>query len=55
VRSDVLVKRLAQLMSRVAAGERFTTNQAADLLLLPVEVFRCVWAAIPSPQGDELE
>jgi hypothetical protein len=53
MRSDLLVKRLAQLMKRVAAGERFTTSQAAELLHLPVEVFRCVWAAVPSAEGDE--
>jgi hypothetical protein len=51
----VLVKRLAQLMRRVAAGEKLTTSQAADLLYLPVEVFRCVWAAVPSMEGGESE
>jgi hypothetical protein len=55
LRSDVLVKRLAQLMRRVAAGEKLTTSQAADLLYLPVEVFRCVWAAVPSMEGGESE
>jgi hypothetical protein len=44
--SSTLEKRLVQLLSRVASGERFTHRQAADFLYLPVEVFRHVWAAV---------
>jgi hypothetical protein len=53
IASDFLENRLAQLMSRIAYGERFTISEAADFLSLPAEVFRWVWAAVLSTEVAE--
>ena len=53
IRSHILEKRLAQLMRRIADGERFTISEAADFLSLPAEVFRFVWAAVLSTEAAE--
>jgi hypothetical protein len=44
--SDILEQRLAQLLKRIADGEKFTVSEAADFVCLPGEVFRFVWAAL---------
>jgi hypothetical protein len=46
-------KRLLQLLRRIADGEKFTVNEAADVVFLPGEVFRYLWVAVLS--SDELE
>jgi hypothetical protein len=48
--SDILEKRLLQLLMRIADGEEFTVSEAADLLFLPVEVFRHLWVAVLSTE-----
>jgi hypothetical protein len=51
--SDMLEKRLLQLLRRIADGEKFTVNEAADVVFLPGEVIRYLWVAVLS--SDELE
>jgi hypothetical protein len=50
--SDILQKRLHHLLGRMADGEKFTVSEAADLLFLPGEVFRFVWAAVLSTERE---
>ena len=50
LRSDILEKRLFQLLRRIADGEKFTVSQAADLVFLPCEVFRFLWLAVISTE-----
>jgi hypothetical protein len=40
--SDILEKRLHQLLRLIADGEKFTVCEAADFVFLPSEVFRFV-------------
>jgi hypothetical protein len=48
--SHILEKRLLQLLRRIADGEQFTVSKAADLVFLPVEVFRHLWVAVLSTE-----
>jgi hypothetical protein len=50
--SDILEKRLHQLLRRIADGEKFTVSEAADLLSLPGEVFRFLWAEVLSTEHE---
>jgi hypothetical protein len=52
LKSEALEKRLAQLFRRIGNGEDLTVSEAADFLLLPVEVFRHVWAAVLATEHD---
>jgi hypothetical protein len=51
--SDILEKRLLQLLRRIADGEKFTVNEAADVVFLPGEVFRYLWVAALSTDEQE--
>ena len=42
--SDILKKRLHQLLRLIADGEKFTVCEAADFVFLPSEVFKFVRA-----------
>ena len=50
--SDILEKRLHQLLRRIADGEKFTVSEAADLVFLPGEVFRFIWVAVISTEHE---
>lgn len=52
--SEILEKRLVELLRRIAHGEEFTVSDAADLLFLPVEVFRHVWLAVLSTEHEAM-
>ena len=50
--SDILEKRLHQLLRLIADGEKFTVCEAADLVFLPSEVFRFVWAEVLAAEHE---
>ena len=50
--SDVLEKRLHQLLELIADGEKFTVCEAADFVFLPSEVFRFVWAEVLAAEHE---
>jgi len=52
--SDLLDRRLRDLLCRIANGERFTVGEAADVVYLPGEVFRFVWAAVLSSEHEAM-
>ena len=50
--SDILEKRLHQLLRLIADGEKFTVCEAADFVFLPSEVFRFVWAEVLATEHE---
>jgi hypothetical protein len=50
--SDILEKRLHQLLRLIADGEKFTVCEAADFVFLPSEVFRFVWAEVLAAERE---
>ncbi len=50
--SDILEKRLHQLLGLIAKGEKFTVCEAADFVSLPSEVFKFVWAEVLATEHE---
>jgi hypothetical protein len=50
--SDILERRLQQLLRLIVDGEKFTVCEAADFVFLPSEVFRFVWAEVLAAEHE---